>query len=156
MAGSRLTASLSTSSQLTAPQACSSSCLLTCQQSNRCCLHWTSSCHQRPNKHAKVQSRASRLDCLAELAGARWDPPRHRGIPKNDLDRAGIRGKLWWGLLKIHIGGNDVELACQRKCQQNCAQLACQQLGLLKLQCKPQASHLTDDLLQIDTIMPCK
>ncbi len=68
MHGRQQAASLSTSSQLTAPQACSSSCLLTCQHSNRCCLHWTGSCHQRPNKHAKVQSRASRLMNLRRLS----------------------------------------------------------------------------------------
>ncbi len=37
----RQKASLSTSSQQTAPQASSGSCLLSCQHSNRCCLHWT-------------------------------------------------------------------------------------------------------------------
>ncbi len=68
MAGSRLTASLSTSSQLIAPQACSSSCLLTCQHSKCCCLHWTGSCHQRPNKHAKLQSRASRSMNFRQLS----------------------------------------------------------------------------------------
>jgi len=66
-AGSRLTASISTAFQLTAPQTCSSS-LLTCQHSNRCCLHWTDSCYQRPDKHAKVQSRASRLKNFRQLS----------------------------------------------------------------------------------------
>ena len=68
MAGSRLTASLSTSSQLTAPQACSGSCLLTCQHSNNCYRHWTSSCQQRPNKHARVQRRASRFMNFRQLS----------------------------------------------------------------------------------------
>ncbi len=42
----------------------------------------------------------------------RWAPPRPRGTPGDDLDRAGIRDRLWWGLLKLQMGGNDVELAC--------------------------------------------
>ncbi len=28
------------------------------------------------------------------------------------MDRAGIRDRLWWGLLKLQMGANDVELAC--------------------------------------------
>ena len=33
------------------------------------------------------------------------------GIPRDDLNRAGIRDRLWWGLLKLQIGANNVELA---------------------------------------------
>ena len=40
----------------------------------------------------------------------RWAPPRPGGIPRDDLDRAGIRDRLWWGLLKLQMGANDVEL----------------------------------------------
>ena len=28
------------------------------------------------------------------------------------MDRAGIKDRLWWGLLKLQMGANDVELAC--------------------------------------------
>jgi hypothetical protein len=42
----------------------------------------------------------------------RWAPPRPGGIPRDDLDRPGIRDRLWWGLLKLQMGANDVQLAC--------------------------------------------
>jgi len=64
-ADSRLTAALSTSFQLTAPQACTDSCLLTCQRSKPCCLHWTGGCH---HMRAKVQSRASHLMSCKQLS----------------------------------------------------------------------------------------
>ena len=48
-ADSRLTASLSTSFHLTAPQACTDNCLLTCQRSKPCCLPWTGGCHHMPS-----------------------------------------------------------------------------------------------------------
>ncbi len=28
------------------------------------------------------------------------------------MDRAGIRDRLWWGMLKLQMGANGVELAC--------------------------------------------
>ena len=34
------------------------------------------------------------------------------GIPRDDLDWAGIKDRLWWGLLKLQMGANNVELAC--------------------------------------------
>ncbi len=55
---------------------------------------------------------ASTKDCLAELAGALGPPPRPEGIPRDELDRAGFRDRLWWGLLMLQMGGLDVELAC--------------------------------------------
>ncbi len=67
-ADSKLTASLSTSFQLTAPQACYDSCLLTCQRSKPCCLHWTGGCHHMPSRRAKVQSRASHLMSCKQLS----------------------------------------------------------------------------------------
>ncbi len=39
-------------------------------------------------------------------------PPRPRGVSTDHLDRAGTRDRLWWGLLKINMGANGVELAC--------------------------------------------
>ena len=33
----------------------------------------------------------------------RWAPPRPRGIPRDDLDRARIRDRVWWGLLKLQM-----------------------------------------------------
>jgi len=53
----------------------------------------------------------AREDCLAELAGA-LGPPRPRGVRRDDSDRAGMRDRIWWGLLKLQMGANGVELAC--------------------------------------------
>ena len=35
----------------------------------------------------------------------RWAPPRPQ-------EMTGIRGRLWWGLLKLQMGADNVELAC--------------------------------------------